>query len=67
MTIDGVQYDRHKVKSVILDLETCKLILKVIFIKGKNDVVKVMDYEYQTNCDVNINHYINELKKLLNE
>jgi hypothetical protein len=67
MTIDGVQYDRHKVKSVILDLESCKIILKVIFIKGKNDVVKVMDYSFETNCDVNINEYIKRLDKIINE
>ena len=67
MIIDGIQYDRHKVKSVILDLDNCKIILKVIFIKGKNDVVKVMDYSFETNCDVNINEYIKRLDKIINE
>lgn len=67
MVIDGLEYDRYKVESVILHLETCNITLKVVFIKGKNDVVKVKDYVFSTDCDVNINQYIKDLDRQINE
>lgn len=67
MIIDGIEYDKYKVESVILHLESCKLTLKLVFIKGKNDVVKVKDFTFSTDCDVNINQYIKQLDKQINE
>lgn len=67
MFVDGLEYDRYKVESVILHLETCNITLKVVFIKGKNDVVKVKDFTFSTDCDVNINQYIKQLDKQINE
>lgn len=67
LIIDGLEYDRYKVESVILHLETCNITLKVVFIKGKNDVVKVKDFTFSTDCDVNINQYIKQLDKQINE
>ena len=58
MFIDGIEYDLYKVKSVTLELDTCMLSIKIIFTKGKNEVVKVKDYIFKTDCDVNINQYI---------
>jgi hypothetical protein len=61
MIIDGIEFDRYEVESVSLNLNSCKLTLKFIFIKGKKDVVRVKEFEHNTNCDVNINQVINEI------
>lgn len=67
MFIDGCEYDLYKVKSVTLELDTCVMSIKVIFIKGKNEVIKVKDYTFKTDCDVDINQYIKNLDKQINE
>lgn len=67
MILDGIEYDKYEVESVTLTLKTCKLIIRVIFIKGKQDVVKVKEFTFDTNCDVNINEYIKDLDKIINE
>ncbi len=67
MIIDGTEYDKYEVESVTLHLKTCKLTLKLIFIKGKNEVVKVKEYTFETDCDININQYIKQLDKQINE
>jgi len=58
---DGIEFDRYEVESVTLNLKSCKVTLKFIFIKGKNQVVRVKEFEHNTNCDVNINQVINEI------
>ena len=65
--INDIAFDEFKVKSVELELETCDLTLKVIFTKDNNRITQEKHYRFQTNCDVNINKVIEELKRILNE
>lgn len=67
MIVDGIEYDKYEVESVTLALKTCKLTLKLIFIKGKNEVVTTREYTFETDCDININQYIKDLDKQINE
>jgi hypothetical protein len=65
--INDIAFDEYKVKSVELELETCDLTLKVEFTKDNNRITQEKHYVFNTNCDVNINQIIEELKKIINE
>jgi hypothetical protein len=65
MIIDGVYFDSYKVKKVEMDLDTCKITFKCEFY-GQNKV-RIKEFTMNSNCDVNINQYINELDKIINE
>lgn len=64
--IDGIQFDDFKVTKVTLNLENCKMTMDVVFMKGKNKVVRIKEYTTETNCDVDINKEIEKLKERLN-
>ena len=65
--INDIAFDEYKVKSVELELESCDLIVKVEFTKDNDRITQQKHYRFQTNCDVNINQIIEELKKIINE
>ena len=65
--INDIAFDEFKVISVELELETCDLILKVRFTKDNDRIIQEKNYRFTTNCDVNINELIVELKKIINE
>lgn len=65
--INDIAFDEYKVKSVELDLETCDLTLKVIFTKDDDRLTQEKHYRFKTNCDVNINQYIKQLNRQINE
>jgi hypothetical protein len=67
MFIDGIEFDIYKIKSVKLDLETCLITFEVIWSKDKNRVVRIKEYTFDTDCDVNVNEYIKKLEDNLNE
>ena len=67
MFIDGIEFDIYKIKSVKLDLETCLITFEVIWSKDKNRVVRIKEYQFETNCDVDVNEYIKKLENNLNE
>lgn len=67
MFIDGIEFDIYNIKSVKLDLETCLITFEVIWSKDKNRVVRIKEYTFETNCDVNVNEYIKKLENNLNE
>ena len=67
MFIDGIEFDIYKIKSVKLDLETCLITFEVIWSKDKNRVVRIKEYTFETNCDVDVNEYIKKLENNLNE
>jgi hypothetical protein len=67
MFIDGIEFDIYKIKSVKLDLETCLITFEVIWSKDKNRVVRIKEYTFDTDCDVNVNEYIKKLENNLNE
>ena len=67
MFIDGIEFDIYKIKSVKLDLETCLITFEVIWSKDKNRVVRIKEYTFDTDCDVDVNEYIKKLENNLNE
>jgi DNA polymerase III epsilon subunit-like protein len=64
--IEKHKFDDFYVRNVKLDLETCVMNMEVIFTNKKNKIIRVKDYQFKTNCDVDINHYVEILKKKLN-
>ena len=67
MFIDGIEFDIYKIKSVKLDLETCVITFEVIWSKDKNRVVRIKEYTFDTDCNVDVNEYIKKLENNLNE
>ena len=67
MLIDGIEFDIYKIKSVKLDLETCLITFEVIWSKDKNRVVRIKEYTFDTDCNVDVNEYIKKLENNLNE
>lgn len=62
MIIDGINFDEYEVESVKLDLRTCKLDVEVIYHKDKRKVLRKKIYTIQTDCNVDINKAIENLK-----
>jgi hypothetical protein len=67
MFVDGIEFDIYKIKSVKLDLETCLITFEVIWSKDKNRVVRIKEYTFDTDCNVDVNEYIKKLENNLNE
>ena len=67
MFVDGIYFEEYKIKSVKLDLQTCLITFEVVWSKDKNKVVRIKEYQFETNCDVDINEYIKKLENNLNE
>jgi hypothetical protein len=67
MFIDGIEFDIYKIKCVKLDLETCLITFEVIWSKDKNRVVRIKEYTFDTDCNVDVNEYIKKLENNLNE
>jgi hypothetical protein len=64
--IDGTSFEEYKVKSIEMDLDTCKITFKVIFHADKMKKIRIKEYSFDTSCDVNVNIYMEELNKLIN-
>jgi hypothetical protein len=67
MFVDGIYFEEYKIKSVKLDLQTCLITFEVVWGKDKNKVVRIKEYQFETNCDVDVNEYIKKLENNLNE
>lgn len=65
--INDIAFDEYKVMSVELELDSCDLIMKVRFTKDDDRITQEKFYRFKTNCDVNINKLIEELKGIINE
>ena len=65
--IDGVVFDDYKIQSVEMDLTSCITTLRVQFRRDNKRITKQKEYQFITNCDVDVNKLIEELKKLINE
>ena len=65
--INDIAFDEYKVISVELELDSCDLIMKVRFTKDDDRITKEKSYRFKTNCDVNINKLIEELKNIIND
>lgn len=66
MVIDKQKYDDFYVRNVKLNLENCVMNMEVIFTNKDSEIIRVKDYQFNTDCDVDINKYIKELKDKLN-
>jgi hypothetical protein len=67
MFVDGIYFEEYKIKSLKLDLETCLITFEVIWSKDKNRVVRIKEYAFDTDCNVDVNEYIKKLENNLNE
>ena len=65
--INDIAFDEYKIISVELELDSCDLIMKVRFTKDDDRITQEKSYRFKTNCDVNINKLIEELKGIINE
>ena len=63
--VDNMAFDDFEVKSVELNLSSCKTTLKVEFQRDNKRIVKEKEYDFFTNCDVNINKLIEDLEILI--
>jgi hypothetical protein len=63
--IGDIAFDEYYVKSVELELDTCDLIIKVIFHKDK--IEKEKHYKIQTDCNVNIDELIKNLGDIIKD
>ena len=46
-----------------MDLETCQITFKVIFHKDKKRTVRIREYSYTTDCNVDVNEQIKKLEQ----
>lgn len=60
--IDGIYFEKYKVKSVKMDLDTCDIVFEVIFHSDKMRKLRIKEYSFKTSCDVNVNIYMDKLK-----
>jgi hypothetical protein len=63
--IGDIAFDKYYVKSVELELDTCDLILKVIFHKDK--IEREKHYKIETDCNVDINELIKNLGDIIKD
>ena len=54
--VNNIAFDEYYVKSVELELESCDLIIKVIF--HKEDIKVEKHYKIETDCNVDISRLI---------
>jgi len=63
--VNNIAFDDYYVKSVELELESCDLIIKVVF--HKEDIKREKHYKIQTDCNVDINKLIDNLSEILKD
>jgi len=63
--VGDIAFDEYYVKSVELELDTCELMIKVIFHKDK--IEREKHYKVQTDCNVNIDELIKNLGDILKD
>lgn len=65
--IGDIAFDEYYVKSVELELDTCDLIVKVIFHKDNKRIEREKHYSYKTDCNVDINELIKNLDNIIKD
>jgi len=63
--IGDIAFDEYYVKSVELELDTCELIIKVIF--HKDTIEREKHYKIESNCNVDINELIKNLGDIIKD
>jgi hypothetical protein len=61
--VGDIAFDEYYIKSVELELESCDLIIKVVF--HKQDIKREKHYKIQTDCNVDINKVIDKIGEIL--
>jgi len=61
--VGDTTYTEFYVRNVNLNLQTCKLKLEVIFTIDGTSVGRVKHFEFDTNCDCDIDDYIEKIKQ----
>jgi hypothetical protein len=63
--IQDIAFDKYYLKSVELELETCDVLLKVIFHKQDKKIEREKIYRISSGCNVEINDIIKELETII--
>ena len=63
--IQDIAFDKYYLKSVELELETCDVLLKVVFHKEDKKIEREKIYKISSNCNVEINDIIKELETII--
>ena len=63
--IQDIAFDKYYLKSVELELETCDVLLKVIFHKQDKKIEREKIYRISSDCNVEINDIIKELETII--
>ena len=63
--IQDIAFDKYYLKSVELELETCDVLLKVIFHKEDKKIEREKIYRISSDCNVEINDIIKELETII--
>ena len=62
--VEGIAFDSYDIESVKLNLMTCVLTLNVIYHKDNKRITRLKEFIFPTNCDVDINEYIKQVKQI---
>lgn len=65
MIVDGISFDEFTITSVTMDLQTLSLTFNVIFHKEKKRVVRIKEYRFPSDGNVDINEKIKELENII--
>lgn len=63
MIVDGIDFEEFTIQRICMDLETCLITFKVIFHKDKKRIVRIKEFTYETNCQVEVNEKIKQLEQ----
>jgi hypothetical protein len=62
--VEGIAFDGYDIESVKLNLMTCVLTLEVIYHKDNKRLTRLKEFIFPTDCDVDINQYIKQVKQI---
>lgn len=63
--IQDIAFNNYYLKSVELELESCDVLLKVIFHKDDKKIEREKTYRISSDCNVEINDIIKELEVII--
>ena len=63
MTIDGIDFEDFKIKTITMDLDSCSITFKVIFHKDRQRITRVKEFTYESECYVDVNEKIKKLEQ----
>ena len=63
--VDDIAFDEYSVETVELDLKTCDAYLRVLFSKEDKRIERRKTYRFETDCNVDVNKLIEELKSII--